>query len=271
MNNTFPPIKPSRIAGSTALLMLLLTPALSAQAKPKQDASGVKAKALLNRVAWSIRNAKAIEFSATSRVPQMDEQGNVTEVRVYSIDCLEQGPGYQIQTIRLNGQPFGTISCGPDGGVFYDAVQSKYLKFDTPKAAVDFVPAHKALDATGNPDVGNLFDSTLINSPMLDLAGQYNRDGVVTYKMSSEMDEGRKVIVIAQHTTAAGTPMEENVYLDASQHLLAYNVWTVIQGKRIEVLGERFSSLKLLNAPLPLPTFAFDVPKDATEFAPPSP
>jgi hypothetical protein len=269
MTDTFQPMKPLSAIG---LVALLLTPVLPAQAKPKQDVSnGVKAKTILNQVAWSIRNAKAIEFGATLRVPQMDERGNVMRACVYSIDCREQAPGYQIQTIRLNGQPFGTIACGQDGGVFYDAALNKYITFDTPKASVDFVSVHKVLDGTENPDVGNLFDSTLIDGPMLDLAGQYNRDGAVTYKISSETDQGRKVIVIAQHTSASGAPMDENVYLDTSRHLLAYTVSTVIQGKKLEVFAERFSSLKLLSAPLPLSTFAFDVPKDATEFEQPSP
>ena len=226
--------------------------------------NATQAKALVDKLAASVKEAKAFDYEATFSAGNISETGVVGTPNVYTVTCKEQEPNcFRITVVDDSHVTVAEIASGKDGGVFYDAKQNRYFTFPLNSDA-DWGAMHGAVDkVTGASDMGNIVDSTLIHKPMFDLEGQYHRDSPVIYSVTQTTVDGHKASRVREQCTTDGAPMEEAVAIDSDGNLMAYTAYIVIN--KVPILAQRqlFKSLKLLTDPLPDSTFQFTPPTGA--------
>jgi hypothetical protein len=253
-----------RTVSLTILGGLLCSQATAGIAAPSDS---TQAKALLDKLVQAVANAKAFSYTATMTMASFESNGSLGTPHVYLINCREQEPGFQLQTVRQGQNNVAVILCGPNGGLFYDVAQNKYVKFPSPTNAKDYGTIHSRIDAVSDgPDMGDIFDSTLINNPMLDIAGDVTLVSPVVYSMSNVTYHATAATLISENTSIDGKRRSENVYIDANDNLLGYNIKMEIGGADVPVAQFDFSVLTLLKSPLPLSTYHFTLPHGATPF-----
>lgn len=242
--------------------MLVITGALALAAGAHADApvGADQGKAIVDKLAQSVADAKAFDYEATVSAGSISETGVVGDPKVYTVKCQEQEPNCFRITVSTSDKAVGEFACNATGGTFYDAKSKSYFTFPLNTDA-DWAALHGAVDKeTGGPDLGNIVDSTLIHKPMFDLENQYHRDSPVTYSVTPGDIGGRKVSRVLEHCTTEGVPMEEAVAVDTDGNLVVYSAYLIVEGKQILSSRQLFKSLKLLTEPLPDSTFQFTPP-----------
>jgi len=251
-------------AAMTAITAIALTHSSAPTMADTAD-NATQAKALVDKLAQSVKDAKAFDYEATVSAGNISETGVVGTPNVYRVMCKEQEPNsFRITVVDDSHVTVAEFASGKDGGIFFDAKHNSYFAFPPLNSDADWGAMHAAVDkVTGGPDLGNVVDSTLIHKPMFDLDGQYHRDSPVTYSVTQTTMDGHKVSRVREQCTTDGAPMEEAVAIDSDGNLMAYSAYIVIN--KVPILAQRqlFKSLKLLTDPLPDSAFQFTPPAGA--------
>lgn len=229
--------------------------------------SSTQRPAVLDSLIKSVSAASAFHYIAEITEATGNDPTHPGPPLISDVRFAGQDPNEMRLVVLHQGHPAAIVVSNSDGVIYYDYTRNKYLKVGPLTTDADWQQLHATLDKlTGTPEIGNLFDSTMIHNPMLDLAENYDNVGGVTYEVHQPDHNGNGKIDVAQSASTSAATVTEHVYIGPDNTLSSYSVGVVLGGVEHVLMNQQFRSLELLQQPLPSSTFVFKLPQGAHSF-----